>query len=93
MAIVSMSDISYNEMKDCLQYDDSILRPALDHLISAKLIEETVSKHKSLGTTYKIMEMYHTCICIILATLEMQRYSLKGISCCMGFGGYPIELN
>lgn len=91
MAIVSMSDISYNELKDCLHFDDSILRPALDYLISAKLIEETVSKHKSLGTTYKIKEMYHTCICIILATLEMQRYSLKGVSCCMGYGDYPIS--
>ncbi len=57
MAIVSMSDISYNELKDCLHFDDGVLRPVLDNLISVKLVEETASKHKSLGTTYKIIEM------------------------------------
>lgn len=70
MAIVSMSDISYNELKDFLHFDDSILRLALDNLISGKLVEETVSKHKSLGTTYKIMEMYHTCIALFLQRLK-----------------------
>jgi hypothetical protein len=43
------------------------------------------------GFTYEINGMYHTCLCILFATLEMQRYSLEGISCCMGFGDYPIQ--
>ena len=55
------------------------------------VVIEKKSKHKSLGFTYEINEMYHTCLCILFATLEMQRYSLKGISCCMGYGDYPIQ--
>lgn len=92
MAIVSMSDISYGELKDKLGFDDENLRKALDQLIEAHLVVEKESKHKSLGFTYEITSMYHTCLCILLATIEMQRFSLKGISCCMGYGDYPIDL-
>ena len=91
-AIVSMSDISFFELKEKLSMADDELRQALDILIEAGLIVEHDSKHKSLGKTYEIASMYHTCICILLATMEMQRYSLKGISCCMGYGDYPIKL-
>ncbi len=92
MAIISMSDISYNELAEQLHMSDEDLRSALDALITANIVIENESKHKSLGLTYDINEMYHTCICILIATLEMERYTLKGISCCMGYGDYPINL-
>ncbi len=92
MAIISMSDISYGELKEKVSFDDERLRNALDQLIEAKLVVEKQSKHKSLGYTYDIEQKYHTCLCIIIATIEMQRYTLEGINCCMGYGDYPIEL-
>ena len=91
-AIVSMSDISFREMQEKLGFDEKDLRNALDELIAAELVIEKKSKHKTLGFTYEINDMYHTCLCILIATLEMQRFSLKGISCCMGYGDYPIAL-
>ena len=91
LAIISMSDISFDELQDKLAIDENALRAALDTLITVGIVIEKKSKHKSLGFTYEINEMYHTCLCIIFATLEMQRYSLKGISCCMGYGDYPIQ--
>lgn len=94
MAIMSMSDISFGELSERLGLDEAALRRSIDSLTSAKVvvIVEKKSKHKSLGYTYEIAEMYHTCLCILVTTLEMQRLSLKGISCCMGFGDYPIAL-
>lgn len=92
MAIISMSDISFGEMQEKLGFAEDTLRASLDRLIDAKLVIEKESKHKSLGFTYEISSMYHTCLCILIATIEMQRYSLKGISCCMGYGDYPISL-
>lgn len=91
LAIISMSDISFGEIKEKLNFDENTLREALDELIAVNVVIEKKSKHKSLGFTYEVNEMYHTCLCIIFATLEMQRYSLKGISCCMGYGDYPIQ--
>jgi len=93
MAIISMSDISFGELEEKLGFDDDRLRAALDGLIDAKLVKETKSKHKSLGFTYEIMGMYHSCLCIVLASLEMCRMGLsEGVSCCMGFGDFPIRL-
>ncbi len=92
MAIISMSDISYGELQDKLGFDDNTLQNALDALIKSSIVVEKESKHKSLGKTYEISGMYHTCLCVLLATMEMQKYSLNGISCCMGYGDYPIEL-
>ena len=93
MAIISMSDISFGELKEKLGFDDDRLREALDGLIEAKLVKETVSKHKSLGFTYEIMGMYHSCLCIVLAASEVCRMGLKeGVSCCMGYGDFPIKL-
>lgn len=92
LAIISMSDISFCELKEKLNFDDQTLRSALDKLIKSNLVIEKQSKHKSLGTTYKIHSMYHTCLCILFATMEMQKISLQGISCCMGYGDYPIQL-
>ena len=92
LAIISMSDISFSELQEKLTLDKNALRTALDTLITVGIVVEKKSKHKSLGFTYEIHNMYHTCLCILFATLEMQRYSLEGISCCMGYGDYPIQL-
>ncbi|MBR6676893.1 MAG: helix-turn-helix transcriptional regulator [Clostridia bacterium] len=92
LTIISMSDISFGELIEKLNFDEASLRAALDKLISAKIVVEKKSKHKSLGFTYEIDSMYHTCLCIILATVEMQRYSLEGISCNMGYGDYPVNI-
>lgn len=89
-AIVSMSDISRSEMQDKLKMNDQELQRALDEGISCGLIIENVSKHKVLGKTYEISRKHHTCICILLATMEMLRYSLEEMSCCAGFGDYPV---
>ena len=91
LAIISLSDISFDEMKEKLSFDKNTLRASLDELITVGLVTEKESKHKSLGFTYEINDMFHTCLCILFATLEMQRFSLKGISCCMGYGDYPIK--
>ncbi len=94
MAIISMSDISFGEMQEKLNLSEENLRIALDTLIAAKIVIEKESKHKSLGFTYEISSMYHSCLCIIIATIEMLRYGLSdGVSCCMGFGDYPIQFN
>ena len=92
LVIISMSDISFGELQERLGIDEIALREALDKLISAGIVIEKESKHKALGFTYEIHSMYHTCLCILFATLEMQRYSLQGVSCCMGYGDYPINL-
>lgn len=91
LAIISMSDISFGELQEKLNFEESTLRSSLEELISVGVVLEKESKHKSLGFTYEIHGMYHTCLCILFATLEMQRFSLKGISCCMGYGDYPIK--
>ena len=91
LAIISMSDISFGEMQDKLSFNENTLRTSLDKLIAVGIVTEKKSKHKSLGFTYEIHSMYHTCLCILFATLEMQRYSLEGVSCCMGYGDYPIK--
>lgn len=87
-----MSDISFGELQEKLGFEQNTLRETLNKLITVKLVIEKESKHKSLGLTYEINSMYHTCLCILIATIEMQRYSLEGISCCMGYGDYPISL-
>ena len=92
MAIVSMSDISFGELKEKSGLEEGVLRASLDALKAAGIIVEKESKHKVLGYTYEINDMYHTCLCILVATAEMQRFSLKGISCCMGYGDFPIQL-
>ena len=92
LAIISMSDISFGELQERLCLDENALRTALDTLIAVGIIIEKKSKHRSLGFTYEIHSMYHTCLCILFATIEMQCYSLKGVSCCMGYGDYPIKI-
>ena len=74
-----------------LNFDENTLQASLDKLVAVGIVIEKESKHKSLGFTYEIHNMYHTCLCILFATLEIQRYSLNGISCCMGYGDYPIK--
>ncbi len=92
MAILSMSDISITELRERLATEEAPLRSALDALIAAGLVTEKRSKHKTLGFTYEVNAGYHTCLCLLLATVEMQRLTLGGISCCMGYGDYPIGI-
>ncbi len=90
MAIVSKSGIGYNELKEVLDFEDEALRESLDRLTASGLVFEKCSEN---GKTYYIKEMYHTCLCVIMATLEVLRYGNEnGISCCMGYGDYPITL-
>ncbi len=90
-AVVSMSDISYFELKEKLpELEEAVLMNALDALKNARILVEKESKHKALGRTYDVQQMFHTCLCILLATLEMQRYSFRGVACCMSYGDYPI---
>lgn len=91
-AIISMSDISISEITEKLALGDQEIQQALNEGISCGLIIEKISKHPALGKTYEIAGAYHTCLCIVLATMEMQRKSLEGILCCMGYGDYPITL-
>lgn len=92
MGIIMWNDISYEELKEKTKLNDEAFRQALDKLIKSGIVIEKKSRHKSLGYTYVINDMYHTCLCIIIATIEMQRYSLGGILCCMGYGDYPINM-
>jgi|GEM_PF-512700 len=90
-AVIGMSDISCYELREKLPtLKEEELNEALDTLKNARLLKEKESKHKALGKTYTVHEMYHTCLCILLATLEMQRFSLGGVACCMGPEDYPI---
>lgn len=91
MAVISMDDISFGELREKLGFNENQLRSAIDYLIPTNILIEKKSKHKSLGTTYQINGMYHSCICVLLATAQMQQYTLGGISCCMGYGDYPIQ--
>lgn len=91
MGIISMSDISFAELRDKLNMTEPELEEALRPLIENHIVHEKASKHKALGRTYEITEIYHSCLCILLATLEMQRFSLEGINCCMGYGDYPVK--
>ena len=93
MAIVSMSDISFGELEEKLGLSKEELRSALDGLIRGGLVVEKVSKHKILGTTYDIVDMYHSCLCSLIALMQMQKDTLNGISCCMGYGDFPIVLD
>ena len=90
--IVSMSGISRAELEERAGLSKKEMQQVLDVLISSRIVSEEESKHKALGKIYKIIDMYHTCICILLATLEMQRDTLNGISCYMGYGDYPVEV-
>lgn len=87
-----MSDISFEELKEKSGLNDDTLRQALDQLTKSNIVIEKKSKHKLLGYTYEINSIYHTCLCMIIATIEMQRYSSDRIMCCMGYGDYPINM-
>ncbi len=90
--IVSMSGISKTELEEKAGLGKEGLQKVLDVLVSSGIVSEEESKHAVLGKVHEISSMYHTCICILLATLEMQRDTLNGISCCMGFGDYPVQV-
>ncbi len=90
--IVSMSGISRMEMEERTGLSKEEVQRVLDVLISCGIVSEEESKHKALGKIYQITDMYHTCICIFLTTLEIQRDTLNGISCYMEIGDYPVKV-
>lgn len=90
--IVSMSGISRAELEERSGLSSEELQQALDVLISSGIVSEEESKHKVLGRVYEIADEYHTCICILLATLEMQRDTLNEMFCYMVAGDYPVKL-
>jgi len=92
-AVVSMSGISYSELKEKTGFDDDTLRATLDDLINFSLLFEKESKHKALGLSYEIPLRFHTTVCLLLAVMQMQILTDKGISCCMGYGDYPINFD
>lgn len=93
MAILSMNEVSIHELREKTGLPEEELTAALQPLMDAQIVLETVSKHKSLGKTYAINMMCFSCLCILLATLEMQRLSYPGIACCISNGDFPINLN
>ncbi|MBQ7981850.1 MAG: helix-turn-helix transcriptional regulator [Oscillospiraceae bacterium] len=92
-AIVSMSDISYDELMEKTGFDEKTLRETLDDLIKFSLVNEKESKHKTLRFAYEIPLRFHTTICLLLAVMKIQLLTDKGISCCMGYGDFPISFD
>ncbi|MBQ8174558.1 MAG: transcriptional regulator [Clostridia bacterium] len=89
MAILSKSEIGHEELQEKTGLDDDGLRLALGALMESSLVLRNKSPQ---SYRYTINPMYHTCLCVLFATIEVQRSSLYGISCCMGYGDYPIAL-
>jgi len=93
LAIISMSEISSFELMERLGMEESALEDKLELLIERKIVFEEISKHKALGKTYKINDMYHTGLCLMMAILETTREGeVHGVSCCMGYGDYPVSI-
>ncbi|MBQ9857605.1 MAG: hypothetical protein IJO77_01250, partial [Oscillospiraceae bacterium] len=93
MAIISMSEIGYFELKERLSLEEDDLNRGLKILTDSALVLEEISKHKALGKTYTINDMYHSGLCVLLAALDTTRRGLvEGISCCMGYGDFPISI-
>ena len=93
LGILSMSDSSFDELKEKLHLSPDALQSALDTLRDGGLIVEKHSKHKVLGNTYDIREEYHTVLALLVGLLQLQQDSLHGLSCCMGYGDYPISFS
>lgn len=91
LAILSMSDISFDELSEKLSLDKDALQTALDTLRNGEVIVEKLSKHKVLGKTYDIREEYHTVLSLLVGLMQVEQDSLCGLSCCMGYGDYPIQ--
>ena len=77
-------------LKEKTGFDEDTLRATLDDLIKFSLVNEKESKHKSLRFAYEIPRRFHTTVCLLLAVMQMQILTDKGISCCMGYGDFPI---
>lgn len=90
-AIISMDSISYNELSETTELENDKLRGVLDDMIGSGIVIEKKSKHKQLGTEYQICDMQYVGICVLLATFEIMRQSMSGITCFLGFGDYPIK--
>ena len=60
--------------------------------VDGKYVQEAETAKLGRNTPWLKVLSVAACLCILLATVEMQRYSLQGISCCMGYGDYPVKL-
>ena len=93
LAVLSMSEISFYELQERLGLEEAMLEAKLAKLTEERILWEEISKHKSLGKTYKVYDMYHTGLCILFAAMETTREgAMNGISCCMGYGDYPVKI-
>jgi transcriptional regulator with XRE-family HTH domain len=92
LAVISMNEVSFGELTEMTEFDGEKLRGILDGLISGKILWEEVSKHKSLGTTYTILDAVYSGLCTVLASLEIMRNMNNYISGgCFGYGDYPVK--
>lgn len=90
--IISMSDISFTELKEKTGLCDEALKKSLEHLEKFCIVEKNEVKHKALGNTYVIGKMYHSCICLLLSVMSVLVMGREmGICCCMGYGDFPIR--
>lgn len=91
MAVISMDSASFGELMEMMGWNGEKLRSVLDSLINCKIVFEEKSKHKQLGTIYHIDGMRYPGICVLLATFEIMRQSMRGITCYSGYGDYPVK--
>lgn len=92
LAIISMDDISFNELKETIDLDDEEINDALNELKDNKIIIEKTSKHKILGSTYRIDDVnLYNSICLLFAIMQLKKVGEKGISCNSGVGDFKIN--
>ena len=93
LAIISMDDISYNELKEKTKLSDKEIESAINELVNEKIVIKDASKHKSLGTTYHIKEHEYIALCSIFAAIYiLQDGRTNGVSCCFAYGDLPISI-
>lgn len=92
LAIISMDDIFFNELKETIDLDEEEINDALNELKENKIIVEKVSKHKVLGSTYRIEDVnFYNSICLLFAIMQLKKVGEEGISCNSGVGDFKIN--
>lgn len=92
LSIISMDDIPFNEIKETIPLDEEEINNALNDLKENKIIVEKVSKHKVLGSTYKIDDVNsYNFICLLFALVRLKKVGEEGISCNSGVGDFKIN--
>lgn len=94
LAIMSMDDISDNELKEKVNINNNELNVSLNKLIDDNIIIKKESKHKVLGNTYSIKEQEYICLCTIYSAIYILQVGLRdGICCNLGYADFPISIN